>query len=553
MTKKTERFPNLGELSIAILESLVKPVIGDKAIDIIKEPVKEKELQDVLAVAFQETEKRFVEEYHDKEIGDAILDLPLADLPKLQEAVRDFYSRTTSKKLKNMLTNQLSSDYSHLDKQQHMRAANSYLKILREELTQLSGDAHQRIVAPAILGIQETLEALYKKFSDAPALSTYIQNTKFKTLIEGRTQNFVGRDFVFNAIDDLTKDPSFPSGYIVISGEPGIGKTAFSAELVKRKGYVHHFNLSLQNIRTARDFLSNICAQLIVRYELDHFTLPPDATKDSGFLSQLLGEVADKEKGQPTIVLVDALDEADDVGISPGANILYLPPSLPKGIYFVVTTRETHDYRLNVDQQKDIYMRDDDPQNLDDVREYISNFIQENQDKMSVKIKQWRVSEEKFVEIITEKSEGNFMYLVHVLRDIIDENLTIANVDNVRNLPKGLKGYYQRHWRMMRAKDEIHFDKFQEPVICILATVREPITIELVEEWTELSPRRIKDVINEWREFLNLDDSEDEIKYRIYHTSFQDFIKEEVGLVKYHEKIAMTALKKIPGFLNDGS
>ena len=31
-----------------------------------------------------------------------------------------------------------------------------------------------------------------------------------------------------------------------------------------------------------------------------------------------------------------------------------------------------------------------------------------------------------------------------------------------------------------------------------------------------------------------------------------DFLKEDVGLVKYHEKIAMTALQKIPGFfIND--
>ncbi|MBU1299673.1 MAG: hypothetical protein KKG06_06130 [Bacteroidetes bacterium] len=141
--------------------------------------------------------------------------------------------------------------------------------------------------------------------------------------------------------------------------------------------------------------------------------------------------------------------------------------------------------------------------------------------------------------------------MVHVLNDIREGKLTKVNVDNISNLPKGLKGYYQRHWRMMRAEDEAHFDKYQEPVICILAAVREPVTIEHLQKWTELNPRRIKDVIDEWREFLNLDDSGDELLYRIYHASFQDFLKEEVGLVKYHEKIAITALRKIPGFLKD--
>ncbi len=547
---KKQRFPDLGKLSIAILESLVKPVIGDKAIDVLKEPVKEQELREALVNTLQETEKRFIEEYEDKEVGRAILDLPLADLPKLQGALRNLYSRTTGKEFHKLLTEQLNSDYPHLEKKRIERATNNYLIILRQELTQVSDDIRQRLMAPAILGIHEILQALYKKFSDTPALSTYIHAAEFKALIDERTRNFIGRDFLFNAIENLTHDSSFPSGYVVISGEPGIGKTAFIGELVKRRGYVHHFNLSLQNIRTAKDFLANICAQLIIRYELDHFTLPPDATKDSGFLSQLLVEVAEKEKRHPTIILLDALDEADDIGIAPGANVLYLPPSLPKGTYFVVTTRETHDYRLTVDHQKDIYMRDNDPQNLEDVRKYISNFINENQEPMESRIREWNVAVDEFVETITEKSEGNFMYLVHVLNDIREGKMTKANVDNVRSLPKGLRGYYQRHWRMMRAVDKAQFDKYHEPVVCFLATVREPVSIEHLQEWTGLNSKRIKDVISEWQEFLNIDVSEGELLYRIYHASFQDFLKVEVGLEKYNEKIGLTALRKISGFLD---
>lgn len=546
----TTRFSNLGKLSISILESLVKPVIGADAIKVIKAPVEEKQLQDTLANVLLETEKRFLAEHDDNELCNAILNLPLANLPSLQVAVRKFYTLPSDSRLRGLLVQQLKTDYPRFEIDRIDGAISTFLKILREELTQVSDEARQKMMTIAILGIQDVLNDLYKRFTDTPILSSHIRTQEFKTLIDERTRNFVGRDFVFSAIDEMTKDGNFPSGYIVIQGEPGIGKTAFIGELVKRRGHVHHFNLSLQNIRTARDFLSNICAQLIVRYELEHFSLPPDATKDGGFLSQLLSEAAEKNNGQPIIILVDALDEADDIGIVPGANILYLPPSLPKSVFFVVTTRETYDYCLVVDRQKDIYLRDDDPQNLDDVREYISNRIQENQERMNARIQDWDVQIDEFVEIITEKSEGNFMYLVHVLRDIQEGKLTVANVDSVRDLPKGLKGYYQRHWRMMKAEDETQFDKYQEPVVCMLATVREPVTIEMIQEWTELNLRKIKDVINEWQEFLNVDDSGEDSLYRIYHASFQDFLKEEVGLVKYHEKIAMTALKKIPGFLD---
>ena len=106
----------------------------------------------------------------------------------------------------------------------------------------------------------------------------------------------------------------------------------------------------------------------------------------------------------------------------------------------------------------------------------------------------------------------------------------------------------------MRAQDQDRFERIYEPVLRILATVREPVTLSAVEEWTSLEPARIREVIRDWRPFLERDaiGHEGEPLYRVYHASFQDFLAEEgVGLRPYHEKIAMTALAKIPGFLPD--
>lgn len=60
-------------------------------------------------------------------------------------------------------------------------------------------------------------------------------------------------------------------------------------------------------------------------------------------------------------------------------------------------------------------------------------------------------------------------------------------------------------------------------------------------------------MIAQWREFLNVDEREDgELLYHIYHTSFADFLKQEVGLTQYHDQIAQSALDRIPR-LNRGS
>src|SRR5205085_2703647 len=128
-----------------------------------------------------------------------------------------------------------------------------------------------------------------------------------------------------------------------------------------------------QNIRSVRDFLSNTCAQLIVRYGLEHSHLPAEATRDSGFLSQLLGEAAERASGSSVVVVVDALDEAEDIGLAPTANRLFLPQSLPPHVYFILSTREKEDYRLTVDRRQDIYLDDRSPENQEDVRRYIHN------------------------------------------------------------------------------------------------------------------------------------------------------------------------------------
>ena len=96
--------------------------------------------------------------------------------------------------------------------------------------------------------------------------------------------------------------------------------------------------------------------------------------------------------------------------------------------------------------------------------------------------------------------------------------------------------------------DIVHraFDQYFEPVICYLAATREPVSIDQLISWTGLTHRRIKTAIHEWRQFL--DEEQDESGkslYRVYHASFQDFLREDVGLTTYHQNISKMAIDKI--------
>jgi hypothetical protein len=193
----------------------------------------------------------------------------------------------------------------------------------------------------------------------------------------------------------------------------------------------------------------------------------------------------------------------------------------------------------------------DDPKNLADINVYVERFVRDNLDHMTARLAGWNLTPQAFAQEMANLSQGNFMYLVHVLPDIREGLLTPDNIDRIQDLPVGLLAYYQRHWRTMRLNDRARFEAIYEPVLRLLATVREPVTIDYIQNLSGLKLMRIREVINTWRPFLNETRVDGEERYRVYHLSFQDFLAEEgVGLKPYHDQIVQKALEKISGFVS---
>jgi hypothetical protein len=149
------RFPNLGKLSLAVLEHIVEPVIGSDAKDVLKAPAVEKQLRESLAVALTQTEGRFRAEHADPDLCRALLDLPLADLPSLKQSVRAFYDRPADPALRHTLVDRLTADLPNLGRERIDTAAIAYLKILREELVSISDDIRSKLSALALLDMND--------------------------------------------------------------------------------------------------------------------------------------------------------------------------------------------------------------------------------------------------------------------------------------------------------------------------------------------------------------------------------------------------------------
>jgi hypothetical protein len=127
------------------------------------------------------------------------------------------------------------------------------------------------------------------------------------------------------------------------------------------------------------------------------------------------------------------------------------------------------------------------------------------------------------------------MYLYYVL-PAIEQGRFVEGTLN--ELPEGLMAYYRRHWRQMRQGNEEEFDTVYEPIVCILAVAQEPVTVNQIANWTALNHGQVKESVRLWREFLEQERVDGERRYRIYHASFQDFLREKVDLVRYDDMIA---------------
>jgi hypothetical protein len=342
------------------------------------------------------------------------------------------------------------------------------------------------------------------------------------TLVAERTRDFVGREYVFNAIDQFIL--SNASGYLIIQGFPGLGKSSLLAEYVRRTGCIAHFNMRALGVTSTSQFVQNVCAQLIADAVLPYPVLPSGATKDGAFLLKLLQEARQRlPPSEPLVIVVDALDEVDVGSQSEGTNILFLPLRPPDGVYFVMTRRNA-DVPLVTQAPVSVFDLTSYPaENRADVETYIHNALA--RPALSRWVTGHGYTESGFVDKLAELSESNFMYLHHVLPEIEGGVYRDLSIDK---LPTGLVGYYEDHWRHMgmTAKPP---PRVKLRLIYIICEVRKPVSRQLLSEFAtddaiQVDEIDVQEVLNEWKQFLLEDHVERQARYSLYHTSFREFL-----------------------------
>lgn len=402
---------------------------------------------------------------------------------------------------------------------------------LKTVLTKIIADNPELINEISALLEQVDINDLFTYFQKRPE----DLRRSFDSFIADKARGFVGRGFVLKELDKFIEANPESGGYFIIQGDPGIGKSAIMAHVVKTRGYVHHFNIASQSINKPSQFLDSVCKQLIDDYCLN-IEWSDNADKDGAFLNRVLAEASKKvEAGEELVIAIDALDEVDMVGVPTRANILFLPESLPRGVFVVATTRREQALGIKAMNLRVFPLLPESADNLRDVRQYIEAHLQDTE--LQARLTEWAATEAEFIDTMVAKSEGNFMYLRHVLPAIKSGYFKSAGLTQ---LPDGLLAYYEEHWNHMQ-EVTADFEQVYKPVVCVLAAVKEPVSIAKVASFTELNDARVAQVIKEWIEFLHEEvAANNEHRFSVYHSTFRSFLSDEVdpGLKTYNSMIA---------------
>jgi nucleoside phosphorylase len=335
--------------------------------------------------------------------------------------------------------------------------------------------------------------------------------------IEEKTRDFVGRKFVFDAFRDFLC--SEQSGYFFLFGERGIGKTSVAARLVRDNGYVHHFNQASSGINSPARFAENVCAQLIVRYGLRRESVPAEF-RDNVYLMSLLEEVSGKTE-TANIIVIDAIDEVTHER-SAETNLLFLPKSPPAKTYFFVTSSEEIHLRMDSEPGR-MTIKADSDENQEDIRDYLKKFISNREISTALGLTSTS-AKRKFVSALAAKSAGNFMYLHYVLPELLRSHDKEAKL---RELPEGLKNYYNDHWERMRKKSE-HWADRALPIIAVLTASRSPLDLKTIFKYSGLEKRaHVRQVLTALPSFIppRRDAGTGTELFQIYHQSFVDFLE----------------------------
>ena len=375
----------------------------------------------------------------------------------------------------------------------------------------------------------------------------------FTSYLAERTDDFTGREWLFNAVAAWYADPASERCFL-LTGEPGVGKTAAAAYLASTANFldaVHFCSAHDRRWINPRTFAESVSRQVAARHpgfaaalasrsapnvtiqqtvagaNIGGFvgveTLILDADPEDVFdrlVREPLEAVAD-----PVVILVDALDESLYYsGRVTIADLITQSEHLRPTVRFLLTCRPDPDLLRSLGALSPRLCAMS-PHNgagynlvLRDVEEYVARLAAAVQLAPDL-------SWPEFVAAVRDRSGGNFLYTRHLMHNLREQGVPVTRAA-LSSLPGSLDGIYLGFLRRLKSQRQREEYGDIAAVLAVLAVVQQPADERRLARYAGLAPATVRGALADLRQFLRTDDTAPASTrtYALYHASFGELL-----------------------------
>ena len=352
------------------------------------------------------------------------------------------------------------------------------------------------VVHESIQDVKEEVKSLTKKRNKhADEVLKTLVMSEFKGDIEYHAEKFQEgtREWIFKRIEGWLDDRSLPHKVMVISGNPGMGKTVVSAVVSQRMQKAgrlsgsHFCQHNNSRYRDPRLMLQSLACHLCQAMPSYKDALVEQLSRNLGkdlnsmgveelfalLFKEPLSTVQDP--GRNTLIIIDGVDESEYQGRNELLHVISNHFSmLPVWIRILITTRSVRSITEALRNLEPIELKQKREENLNDIQTLFEN-------QLSNKIGEEH--KDMILKELVKKSEGLFIYAYFIL-DFIQKNVSFLTPDQLqRVLPSGISSVYLSYFKRLENElckepdtDEESFLRF----LCALTASREPLPVEFI-------------------------------------------------------------------------
>ena len=397
--------------------------------------------------------------------------------------------------------------------------------------------------------------------------------------IQQLTEGFTGRSPILKEIDHWLQQKDHR--FFVLSGEPGVGKSAIAAHLIQtRKDIIvaHHFCLlGVEETVNPSHVLRSLAAQLDrtfpyyseALFNTIKSTLSGEARINIGKIEDIedgiqstvkqfkinnvnSSDIANEldiliraplaalpalykkyEKNPPelAIILIDGLDVAVtlEAGVQEDEDLATLfaslaeDESLPSWIRFLFTTRPDRRVLREFEPLKPYLIDERSEENLTDIRQYVNQRI--SLLALQQLITTTQIEAQVWVEQFTQRSQGNFRYIKSLLDEL---EIVSCSLDALSALPQDLVNSYDNDFAQRFPVHE--WSDRHDLILKTLTEAERPLTEDELATITEIRPRQLRQDLWGLRQFLDVVDLVGETPddqhetFAIFHHSLKEYL-----------------------------